>query len=74
MDRKTRKDTLAVMEELLIVLVERYQGPAGCITARQRWRLDPIESATRLSVELRIRTNQRTHTVPVLSAETIDVG
>ncbi len=24
MDRKTRKDTLAVMEELLIVLVERY--------------------------------------------------
>lgn len=24
MDRKTRKDTLAVMEELLVVLVERY--------------------------------------------------
>ena len=49
---------LECIRPVSIVLVERYQGPAGCITARQRWRLDPLESATRLSAELRIRTNR----------------
>lgn len=48
---------LECLRPVSIVIVERYQGPAGSIVARQRWRLDPVDRVTRLSGRLRIETN-----------------
>jgi hypothetical protein len=49
---------LECLRPVSLILLERYQGPAGCIVARQRWRIDPLESATRLRCELQIETNR----------------
>lgn len=47
---------LECLRPVSIVIVERFQGPAGSVIVRQRWRIAPLAHATRLSGELRIRT------------------
>lgn len=49
---------LECLRPVSIVFAESYRGPAGSISARQRWRVMPLDSATRLSGELRIETNR----------------
>ena len=49
---------LECLRPVSLILLERYQGPAGCIIARQRWRVDPVDTTTRLRCELQIETNR----------------
>ena len=49
---------LECLRPVSIILVERHQGPAGCIIARQRWRVEPLDAFTRLRCELQIQTNR----------------
>lgn len=49
---------LECLRPVSLILVERYEGPAGCIVARQNWRLDPLDQRTRLRGTLRLETNR----------------
>ena len=49
---------LECIRPVSIVIVERYTGPAGSIVARQRWRVNPLDTATQLSGRLQLETNR----------------
>ena len=50
-------EVLECLRPVSIALVERYQGPAGSIVARQRWCLDNVDHLTCLRGVLRLETN-----------------
>lgn len=49
---------LECLRPVSVVIVEQYQGPAGSIIARQRWRIEALDQATRLRGMLRLETNR----------------
>ena len=49
---------LECIRPVSIVIVERYTGPAGSIVARQRWRVNPMDTTTQLSGRLQLETNR----------------
>ncbi|MGD8808194.1 MAG: hypothetical protein PVG24_01245 [Gammaproteobacteria bacterium] len=51
-------EVLECLRPVSIVIVERYRGPAGSIAARQRWRVDSLDSETLLTGELRFEPNR----------------
>ena len=51
-------EVLECLRPVSIVIVEQYSGPAVSILARQRWHVDPLESATRLHGLVRVRANR----------------
>jgi hypothetical protein len=51
-------EVLECLRPVSIVIIESWRGPAGSISARQRWRLDSIESETRLAGELCFQPNR----------------
>jgi len=51
-------EVLECLRPVSIVIVERYCGPAVSILARQRWHVDPLDSATRLRGDVRVETNR----------------
>lgn len=51
-------EVLECLRPVSIVIVEQYCGPAVSISARQRWSVDPLDSASRLRGDLRIAANR----------------
>ena len=51
-------EVLECLRPVSIIIVERYCGPAASIVSRQRWRVEPLETATRLRGDIRIEPNR----------------
>jgi len=49
---------LECLRPVSIVIVESYHGPAASIVARQRWRVDCLDSGTRLSAAVHFQPNR----------------
>jgi hypothetical protein len=49
---------LECLRPVSIVIVESYHGPAASIVARQRWRVDCLESGTRLTAAVQFEPNR----------------
>ena len=51
-------EVLECLRPVSLIIVEQYCGPAVSIVARQRWHVDPLESATRLRGIVRVEPNR----------------
>jgi len=49
---------LECLRPVSIVIVESYHGPAASIVARQRWRVDCLDSGTRLTAAVHFQPNR----------------